>query len=80
MLLHFETNVHGGVVPSTGTFDWLLTKEGYTWTGTTYINSDRTGTGEVKRDGTVMGTLYLDAIGGAVVTVEGVTIPVTAAP
>ncbi len=80
MYLIFETNVHGGVVPSTGTFDWNFTLSGEAWSGTTYINSDRTGTGEVRRGGVAVGTMSLDAIGGAIVTVEGVTIPVTAAP
>ena len=80
MRLGFETNVHDGVVPSNGTFIWDFTLSGEAWSGTTYINADRTGTGEVSRDGIVVGTMSLDAIGGAIVTIEGVTIPVTAAP
>ncbi len=78
--LDFQTNIHGGVVPSNGAFNWSFTLSGEAWSGTTYIDPDSTGTGEVKRNGTPVGTLYLDAIGGAVVTIEGVTIPVTAAP
>ncbi len=79
MNLGFQTNVHGGVVPSTGTVTWILTKEGNTWSGTLTLNgADRTASGTIDKDGVLDGTLYLDAIGGAIVTVEGQTINVTA--
>lgn len=80
MRLGFETNFNGGVIPSNGTFIWSFTLSGEAWSGTTYINADRTGTGEVMRDGIVVGTMSLDAIGGASVIIDGVTIEVTAAP
>jgi len=78
MSLGFQTNLNGGTIPSSGSFYWSFVISGETWSGTTYINSDRTATGEVSKNGSPVGTMYLDAIGGAIVTIEGQTVFITA--
>jgi len=78
MNLGFVTNESGGIIPSCGTMDWSFPLSGEAWSGTATLNGgDRTASGDVKKNGTAVGTLYLDASGGAVVTIEGVTYNVT---
>lgn len=79
MNLGFVTNEAGGVIPTTGTMAWKFTASREVWSGTATINgASRTASGTVKRSGIEVGTLYLDALGGAVVTIEGTTYNVTA--
>jgi hypothetical protein len=79
MSLGFVTNEAGGIIPSRGTMNWSMTISGEAWSGTATLNGgDHTASGDVKKAGTAVGTLYLNALGGAVVTIEGVTYNVTA--
>ena len=58
---------------------WIFTREANTWSGSATLNgADHTATGTVSKNGSSEGTLYLDALGGAIVTIEGQTIFVTA--
>ena len=78
MNLGFVTNESGGIIPSTGSMDWSFTLSGEAWSGTATLNGgDRTASGDVKKNGTAVGTLYLNASGGAIVTIEGVTYNIT---
>lgn len=77
--LGFQTDVLGGVIPGTGSFDWSFVMSAETWSGTCTLNgAERTATGTISKNGSPEGTLYLDALGGAIVTIEGQTIFVTA--
>jgi len=79
MDLGFITNEAGGVIPTTGSINWIFTREADTWSGTASLNgASHTASGIIYKNGSQEGTLYLDALGGAIVTIEGVTINVTA--
>jgi hypothetical protein len=78
MALGFITNEAGGIIPTTGTLNWNMVISGETWSGTATLNSDRSASGDVKKAGTAVGTLYLSPSGGAIVTIEGTTYNVTA--
>jgi hypothetical protein len=78
MSLGFVTNESGGIIPSRGTMDWSFTLSAEVWSGTATLNGgDRTASGNVKKNGVEVGTLYLNASGGAIVTIEGVTYNIT---